>query len=195
MGLKAGRSASRICGDMRFRFDERRATQAAAILLKLAGGRENYTKLLKLLYIADRESLREVGTPIAGATFCNMKNGPLASDVYNCIKGEGPCQHWGEHIETDGYDVRLLKDPGDDELSDFDVDLLTGLHERYRAFDFLGMINEVHRFREWTDPGSGRSKWLRPEEILQAQGIEEKEIQAIEARNRHIAEMDRMLGS
>ena len=38
-------------------FNERKATEAAAHLLALRGGQMHYLKLLKLLYIADREAL------------------------------------------------------------------------------------------------------------------------------------------
>lgn len=44
-----------------YRFDEMKATQAAALFLELAGGRENYTKLIKLLYLLDREALIRQG--------------------------------------------------------------------------------------------------------------------------------------
>jgi hypothetical protein len=38
-------------------FDEKKATEVAAFLLKMRGGKMSYLKLIKLLYLADRESL------------------------------------------------------------------------------------------------------------------------------------------
>src|SRR4051812_9596906 len=49
---------------MRISFNEQKATQAAARLLELRGGRISYLKLIKLLYLADREALLQWGRPI-----------------------------------------------------------------------------------------------------------------------------------
>ena len=47
-------------------FNEKRAAQAAAFLLHRAGGRLPVLKLMKLMYLAERESLRLYGEPIIG---------------------------------------------------------------------------------------------------------------------------------
>ena len=49
---------------MEFFFDERKAAQAASVLLERHGGSMPYIKLIKLLYLADREALIESGLPI-----------------------------------------------------------------------------------------------------------------------------------
>ena len=41
---------------MHLQFDEAKATQAAAFFLQLRGGQMHYIKLIKLLYLADREA-------------------------------------------------------------------------------------------------------------------------------------------
>lgn len=49
------------------RFDIRKSIAAVAFLLKKAPNRTmNYNKLLMMLYMADRESLKETGTTITG---------------------------------------------------------------------------------------------------------------------------------
>ena len=45
---------------------EEKAAQAAALFLLKAGGPMPHLKLMKLLYIADRESYRRRGSPITG---------------------------------------------------------------------------------------------------------------------------------
>jgi hypothetical protein len=45
-------------------FTNEKLTQAAAYLLKAAGGALNYTAFLKLFYLADKKMLVEWGTPI-----------------------------------------------------------------------------------------------------------------------------------
>ena len=46
-------------------FDEKKATALVARILALAGGSSEYIKVLKLVYLADRESLNEQGRSIS----------------------------------------------------------------------------------------------------------------------------------
>jgi len=45
-------------------FNERKATEAASVLLRLRGGQMSHLKLIKLLYLADREALDRWSVPI-----------------------------------------------------------------------------------------------------------------------------------
>ncbi len=73
---------------MIFRIDTRKAIEAAATLLRLAPHRiMGRKRLLALLYIADRESLKRRGRPIVGGRLCAMDYGPIHSEVYDLIKG------------------------------------------------------------------------------------------------------------
>jgi len=84
---------SRSPQPIRFAFDERKATAAAAFLLEQAGGSLEYFTLIKLMYFADRESLDAFGRPISGDRFVSMANGPALSTVYNLIKQVVPMGH------------------------------------------------------------------------------------------------------
>ena len=75
---------------MEFFFDERKAAQAASVLLDRHEGRMPYIKLLKLLYLADREALIETGLPITGDRFVSLKFGPVLSRVLDLIKDSSP---------------------------------------------------------------------------------------------------------
>jgi len=50
---------------MRPRYREDKATQAAARLLKLRGGTRSHLKLIKLLYLVEREAPARFGAPLA----------------------------------------------------------------------------------------------------------------------------------
>ncbi|MCA6072137.1 MAG: SocA family protein [Endomicrobium sp.] len=47
--------------------------------------RLNYTKLVKLLYISDRECLDKWGFAISGDSYHSMKQGPVLSRLYDFI--------------------------------------------------------------------------------------------------------------
>jgi len=60
------------------------------VLLKFEESREmDRVRLLKLLYIADRESIAQTGEPILGTKLVAMKWGPLHSKVLDLINGVG----------------------------------------------------------------------------------------------------------
>jgi uncharacterized phage-associated protein len=66
-------------------FDESKATEAAAFLLSRSDQTMNYMKLIKLLYLADREALIRWGRPISTDRYVSMKHGPVLSNVLNLI--------------------------------------------------------------------------------------------------------------
>src|SRR5258708_12785067 len=72
-----------------FRIDVHKTIQAICLLLKTGRtDRLEYISILKLLYIADRESLAERGAPITGDVPVAMKNGPVLSAIYALINRE-----------------------------------------------------------------------------------------------------------
>jgi uncharacterized phage-associated protein len=183
-------SVHEIC----FTFDERRTVQACAVLFP-EGRRENYTKLLKLLYLADRRSLIETGAPITGAHVVSMKNGPVLGDVYDCIKGDPGQSMWDDHIDRVGtYDLVLKKEPGDSELSDYDVEILTDLANKHRNDDWRTMIDVVHQLPEWRDPQKLNRKTvpLPASEILRAVGAAEETIAKVAEETNYHAAVERL---
>ncbi len=71
---------------MRYLFEEKKAAQAAAYLLKLHGEPMKYFVLIKLLYLADRQSLIETGLPITGDKMVSMPHGPVLSQILDLIQ-------------------------------------------------------------------------------------------------------------
>lgn len=64
---------------MRTRYREEKATEAAARLLKLRGGAMSHMKLIKLLYLLDREAYVRWGRPVTYDTYVSMPHGPVLS--------------------------------------------------------------------------------------------------------------------
>src|SRR5688500_4690350 len=67
-------------------FNVMKVVQASAVLLKKHGGRMSRLRLVKLLYIADRESLSQTLRPITGDHPAAMEHGPVPSQTYDLIK-------------------------------------------------------------------------------------------------------------
>jgi uncharacterized phage-associated protein len=175
---------------MKFVFNEEKAAEAAAFLLERAGGSMPYIRLIKLLYLADRQSLIETGQPIVGDQAVSMDHGPVLSVVYDLIKGSRQSRLWPRFVTRDGYDVRLQQPPPrDGALSDYELDVLAAVFARYRDTDTWALIDRMHdELPEWVDP-EGSSTPIAPETILRAAGKTEEEIQWIaEEADRSIAE-------
>jgi len=143
---------------MSIRFNEKALTQAAAVLLRREGGKMNYMKLLKLLYIADRKSLIEANKQISGDRLVAMDNGPLLSRAYDLLK-EGKTQgaqgFWCEHIATKRYEAVLKTDPGNGALSEADERRLNEVYNQLGGMDERELVSWTHNpenVPEWRDP-------------------------------------------
>jgi len=154
-----------------FKFDK--ALQAAGYLLRREPARQmNYMRLLKVLYIADRESIRQTGRSITGDRATAMERGPVLSEVFDIIKGTHlRSPDWSNFIERNAYDVRLVQGPGVAKLSRFEIEVLEQVAEENRTRDEWAMVEFAHTLPEWrkNDPGKS-SKWIPLHDILEAVG-------------------------
>ncbi|HEY0758496.1 MAG TPA: Panacea domain-containing protein [Acidisarcina sp.] len=150
------------------RFDAEKVTEAAALLLDLRGGRMHYIKLLKLLYIADRQAFAEWGIPISHDNYVSMDNGPVLSQTYNLVKEGG--RFWSQHISAPFADseVELLgAPPKGKKLSVAEENLLRRIFDMHGRKNRWDIVDYVHKFPEWRDP-HGSSLPIGVGEILQA---------------------------
>ncbi|WP_331584334.1 Panacea domain-containing protein [Candidatus Binatus sp.] len=167
---------------MRFIFDEKKAAQAAAFLLKRHGDRLNYMVLIKLLYLADRRALAERGLPITGDRMMSMPKGPVLSGILDLINWGSTDENsfWLEYISpaTD-YDVSLAKvDPEFRSLSRYELKVLQEIDDQFGAMDKWSLVKFTHRLQEWRDP-HGSSFPIEPAEILRSENRSEEEIAQI----------------
>src|SRR5262245_18254423 len=115
------------------RLDTMKAIQAAAVLLREEHcERMGYLRLMKLLYIADRECLKEVGKPITGDRTVAMEHGPVLSNLLNIVKDEdGRSTEWRQFIRRETYWLELCEDPGTGELTRFEIRKLKEVAQRF----------------------------------------------------------------
>jgi uncharacterized phage-associated protein len=151
-----------------------RTLQAAGVLLEYEKGRRmSSMRLLKLLYVADREALAETGRPITGDQAVAMKQGPVLSRTYDIIKGQSARSgEWDHFIHKDGYGLELVADPGRGELSKGEVAKLLEVVDRYRNLDDWELSEETHKFQEWRKnfAGGNGANHIPWEEALAALG-------------------------
>ncbi len=154
-------------------FDERKTTQLAARFLSKADNRMEYIRLIKLLYISDREALKNWGYPLTGDEYYSLKHGPIVSNVYDLITADPNYvkrSYWGTYIRTEGVHVILETEPPLEDISKTELKLVETIHDRYHSVTTWDLIAQMHdEFKEWQDPGNGRIP-ITYEQILLAVG-------------------------
>ncbi len=178
------------------KFQERKATQAAAYLIKRAGGRLNCMKLIKLLYLAERASLLKYGRPITFDRYYSLPHGPVLSLTYDKINLEAnPANpsYWHSFIsEREGHEVRLLvEDVPKDQLSQADEEILEKTFQEFAHMTQWQLSDYTHKLPEWHDP-NGSSLPISLSEILTGGGVSKADAEDIEQILEEEAAIDRL---
>jgi uncharacterized phage-associated protein len=142
-----------------------------------------YMKLLKLLYLADRKALLELGRPITFDRYVSMKHGPVLSQVYDLmVAEEAPEEHsyWREHVSgPDKYSVRLLGEAPRGALSPAQEGMIDEVYTEFGRMDRWKLVEFTHSLPEWQDP-HGSSPPIPLRDVLRAGGVDDDEAEAIE---------------
>jgi uncharacterized phage-associated protein len=158
----------------------------------------SYMKLIKLLYLADRAALLQWGRPITADSYVSMDRGPVLSRVLElATDGDLPGQKsvWAHHIaEPANYSVRLQSDPGVDELSTAELNLLEEIFRQYGQMSRWELVDHTHKLPEWKNP-QGSAIPIEYRDILKAGGKTELEIAAVEDELEGVALAESLLGA
>jgi len=158
--------------------DLKKTLQAAALLARLEPGSTiSRMRLLKLLYIADREALKEIGRTISNDAHAALKKGPILSGFYNVIKGEDVgSRQFERHFESIGYRLKLIRAAGIARLNRFEIRKLHEVSERFSAADDEDLSEITHDFAEWkkNKPLGNSSNPIPFDQLVEAVGRKEK---------------------
>jgi uncharacterized phage-associated protein len=164
-------------------YNPRKASQTVAFFaLKTGANAINVLKAVKLVYLADRESIARYGFPILDERRVSMKHGPVNSYTYDHIKGEVPPQYdggWGDFVaDRAGHDVGLafngMTIDDLDELSDAEIDTLESVWDSFGGMDQWDLVEFTHdtnNVPEWTDPKGQGSRKIPLESMMAAIGV------------------------
>ncbi len=168
---------------MKFRFEPLKTTQAAAHLLDLEEKVMDRMRLLKLLYIVDRELLAAKGRTLTGDRAVAMNYGPVLSHTYNLVKGdEQSPDDWNKYIRTVNKKVVLMGDPGRGELSKREIDKLEEVSNRFSKISTSGLSAYTHEFSEWAKNFKPDTSRLIPWTDALASVVSEDKIAAFEQK-------------
>jgi uncharacterized phage-associated protein len=144
----------------------------------------SYMKLVKLLYLIDRQSIINWGRPVTFDTYVSMPHGPVLRKTLDLINEgihPGHKTYWHSFISApEKYEVKLKKVPPPDELSDAEIRLSHEIFKEYGHMTRWELSDYTHNLPEYKNPqgsalaifyqdilvkGAGKT-WEEVEEIL-----------------------------
>lgn len=179
--------------------NERKTAQMAAFFLTLS--QENsmaHLKLMKLLYLAEREAIRSFGSPMSGDRFVSMPHGPVLSMTLNLMDGDvesGP-DGWEAWIsDKENHEVSLRKKCPPAELDELSKAELAVLESVWKQFGKMGKWEirdwTHHNCAEWQDP-KGSSLPISFIRLACAVGFDEETAQELAANFEEEQEIDKL---
>ena len=148
--------------------------------LKAKGRTLEILKLVKLIYIADREQLKTDGLPVLYEPRASLPSGPVNSMTYDRMKGAIPVpDEWNEVLMPLANHRLTVRDGVDEDdlgkLSDMDAETLDRVWNEYGHLTSRQLVDWTHdpkNVPEWEDP-RGSSKPIALERLLAYVGIED----------------------
>lgn len=160
-------------------FNECKVAHMAAFFLNNAPEKRlPHLKLMKLLYLADREFMRRHGRTMSGDYLVSMPHGPVLSMTLNLMDGdvESVSGGWESLISDKENHELALRDVSDNfkfnELSAADKDVLLSVWQDFGAMGKWEIRDWTHdHCAEWEDP-KGSSKAISYQRLAQAVGYD-----------------------
>jgi uncharacterized phage-associated protein len=178
-------------------FDPIKVAQAAATLMRNEPLRRmSRLRLLKLLYIADRELLQERNRPLTGDRAVAMDNGPVLSETYDLIKGVDFSAHrWAKFFRNEGRDIHLIHDLGVGKLTRKEIQKLREVSERLAEWDDWAVAEYTHGYPEWIKnrPQKGGQNPISLDDLLDAIGLSDRKADLL-ANEKAESAMEQILG-
>lgn len=167
-------------------FTPQTAAQTAAYFVAKKSGSISILKLVKLIYLADRESMRRYGFPISYDNMVSLPHGPVPSRTLCMINGEGRAAHqqvWNRWISPRGGNIVKLniskfKQTDLDYLSRANLTILSAVWRKFGEMTASQLRNYTHKHcAEWRDPKNlkRKSKPIKDIDIFRAVGIGESQ--------------------
>ena len=136
-------------------FKFKKAVQALNYFANKEGGKINYMKAGKLVYLADKAHLRIYGRTITNDNYVAMKNGPIPSRTKDIIlKSKWQSQDVIDYSDVflsapRDYDISTLKDLDTSVFSKTDLAITDKIYQGYGQLKEFELSDYTHTFSEW----------------------------------------------
>lgn len=139
--------------EIEFTYERDRASQAVLWLLHRHGGSLDKLKLVKLVFLADREHLARYGRPVVGGCYFAMLHGPVCSELLDDINQSGSAAppSGGPPFNLHGTQVQSRGPATEEMLSESDIEILHEVDRRFGQMDPFRLRDYTHSLKVWQD--------------------------------------------
>lgn len=169
---------------------EAEMTQIACRIVEAYGGRINFFRLVKLLYVIEHFSWEKLNQPAMGGEYFSLPDGPMISESADASKPE-LAEHfkiWTQHLEKvksstgRGSDIKIIKTAGRDDLCDDLISIVDGVIKKTRYWKNDPELKDfVHALKEYKQPAPGKRIPIETEEILVGVGKTPEKIKKLQS--------------
>ena len=162
-------------------YNPKKAAQTIAYFAMREGGSINVLKVIKLVYLADRESLRLRGHPIQDEPRFSLRHGPVNSTTLNHLNGKHPENQlvWQKVLKARddkivGVVNNDLTEAELDMLSTRELSILNDVWDKLGHMDRFELAEWTHvpeNVAEWQDPNGSR-RTISLEQMMAAVGLD-----------------------
>ena len=172
-------------------FQSRKAAQVAAYFVSLEEAIEKL-KLIKLIYLSEREFLSRYSHPMLFDELYSLEHGPICSSTLNGINGEVDEEEWSQFIELKNnrnvIPVTNIRREALDEVSDAEMDVLDFVWKKFGKMSASEIRRWTHKnCPEYTEIEKGRLP-ISYLDLFEALG--EKNAEELDQRIRQIRRAD-----
>ena len=148
-------------------------------------------RVVKLLYLADREHLRQFGRPISFDRYVAMENGPVASFAYDLMKGRAKVADLPfSLVKLGGLDY--AEDPkravNRKLFSRSDIEILDETCSKYGKWTFKQLYKETHQHqaydKAWKNR-TGKADAMRFEDFFEGMDNLDKLVENVKLASSH----------
>ena len=136
-------------------FNYKKSVQALNLFATLEGGKINYMKAIKLIWLSDRFHLRNHGKTITGDHYFALKNGPVASCSLDMIKIDTlsieETSYRSEYFKKSGYSIISLAPVLEKVFSKKELSILNRIYKTYSHMSWGEISDFSHIFPEWKE--------------------------------------------
>jgi uncharacterized phage-associated protein len=180
-------------------YNEQKAAQIAAWFIAQEGASMPHLKLMKLMYLADRESMLQFGFPMTGDRFVSLKHGPVLSLTLSHLDDEAPSapNGWDSWIsDKANHEVALVRPATPealDHLSRADLQVVAAIWAKFghmKKYQIRDYTHDPRNCPEWKDP-NGSMLPIAYRTVFEALGFNHDDAASMEAEieaQSHIAQ-------
>ena len=144
-----------------FTFNEQKAVAVVLLVVNELKKIDKH-KLAKILYFADEKHLSRYGRTITTDSYNALRNGPVPTIIYDCIKGVNNCTHvyykyrgFEGKISVKGLYITPLEEADRDQLSETDIECLNESIAENSGLSFDELTEKSHGLA-WRSVGENK---------------------------------------